>query len=482
MFNSKSKMRRGKRFKILPKPKFAFLKFLTLLVGALCYNMTAHAAYPYAKIKNNTEYTISGEVQYISFLCSDDSYTVKPGETWSASSRGVCLIDAITGSTRGAVGKNGEKTHVVSYSSTGTSYSVFQINAYSGSYRIFSEEEFADVTDTRQGKSPGFYFVNKTSWPLVYSLDQVGCLHHGIIPTGAGKGGLLKVDTGSVWFTMKIRIQPDGVNPQTDWDCVKPVAELVADVALAAASGGSSAVAQAGGKIVVKQVIKAAVKKGVKTAIKKAATKVITDMAKDELGKLLTDAGSVELYGQYAGYAWPFRCDNMPEYHITGGPEALRDETGELHLRRGVPFKVTKVNDCGNDMMTGSKKSMTSDQSSFSSWETGAISAAPASASCVDFYTGFNGNGTKLTLCEQNHNWKDYTNLGNGNNSHHYKVKSFQCGSKVGYVQFMDGNQSPMPRHNESCKGGNMVNPNAFVTGYGTGVGVYKKPHKCCGE
>ena len=467
------------------RPTLVFLKLLTLFIGSFVYCISAYAAYPVAKIKNNTEYTISGEVQYISFLCEDDNYTVAPGQTWTASSRGVCLIDAITGSTGGAVGKNGEKTNVVSYDSSGTSYSVFQINAYSGAYRIFSEEEYADVTDTRQGKSPGFYFVNKTAWPLTYSLDQVGCLHHGIIPTGEGTGGVVKVDTGAVWFTMKIAIQPDGTDPVSNWDCVKPVAELVGDVALAAATGGGTAISKAGGTLAAKVIVKEVVKAGAKAAIKSAAKRVITDLGKKELGKILTGAGSVELYGQYAGYEWPFRCDKMPEYHITGGPEPVKDENGIIYLERGVPFKVTKVNECGDDMMTGSRKSMTSDQSSFSSWDDGASSTTPADASCVKFYTGFNGGGQELSLCEADHSWKDYTNLGSTGDkiySHHYAVKSFQCGANVGYVQFMDGNQSPMPRHNESCKGGNIVNPNMFVTGYGTGVGVYRKPHKCCGE
>jgi hypothetical protein len=347
---------------------------------AMIFMAGAAYAYPVATIKNNTDYTLSGKVEYISFLCSDDGYTVGPGKTWSASSRGACLIDAITGRVHEPA-KHGEKTSVVSYSSTGTSYSKFQINAYSGSYRIFSEDEYKDVTDTKHDKSPGFYFINKTAWPLLYSLDQVGCLYHDIIPTGsAGQPGLRKVDTGAVWFTLRVRIQPDGVNPDSDWACVKPVAELVADVGLAAVSGGSTAAAKAGGKIVIKTVLKAAIKEGAKKAVKKAGTKILKDLAKDELGKILSDAGSVEMYGQYAGYEWPFRCDKMPAYEITGGPEPLRDEDGELYLSRGQPFTVTKINSCGNDMMTGSKKSMSSDQSSFSSWgpSPAAVSASAA--------------------------------------------------------------------------------------------------------
>lgn len=458
---------------------FSVLGFIILSVA---FAQSAQANYPVAQVKNNTDYTITGEVQYISFLCSDDGYSVAPGATWTASTRGACLIDAITGSTGGATAKFGEKMSVVSYSSTGTSYSKFQINAYSGAYRIFSEEEYASVSDTRRGKSPGFYFVNKTAWPLGYSLDQVGCLHHGIIPTGAGKGGILKVDTGAVWFTMRIHIQPDGVNPQTDWDCVEPVAELVADVALAAVTGGGTAVAKAGGKIVVKQVVKAVIKAGAKAAVKKMAAKLVKDLAKDELGKLLKGAGSVELYGQYAGYTWPFRCDKMPEYHIIGGPEPLKDENGEIYLRRGTPFKVMKVNTCGDDMMLGSRRSMESDQSSFSSWPSGASTTAAAKLrrdpSCVTFYSGTNGGGDSVTLCGKLN--KEYVNLGKPGTSLHYKVKSFRCNKGVKSVQFINGNAKPWARHNESCKGGNTVNPSAWVKAQATGVGMYSG--YCCGE
>lgn len=461
-----------------------FISMLSAIVLSAGFAQSAHADYPYARVTNNTPYTVSGEVQYVSAFCKDDSYTVAPGQTWIASSRGVCLIDDITGTMAGAVGEFGESTKITPYNaSPATSYSRFQINAYSGSYRIFSEDEWNDVSDTKHGKSPGFYFVNKTAWPLTYSLDQVGCLHHGIIPTGEGEGGVLKVDTGAVWFTMKIAIQPDGVDPVSNWDCVKPVAELVGDVAMAAVTGGGTAVAKAGGKVVVKQVVKAVVKEGVKTAVKKAAKKVIKDLAKDELGKLLTGAGSVELYGQYAGYEWPFRCDKMPEYHIIGGPQALRDETGELYLERGVPFKVMKVNDCGDDMMLGSKRSMESDQSSFSDWPGGSGDSAPESGdpSCVTFYRGTNGGGGYVQLCGVANNWAEYINLGTpGTSDLHHKVQSFKCNSGIKSVQFIDGNANPQTSYNQSCKGGNIVNPPANVTSNATGVGVYGG--YCCGE
>ncbi len=48
--------------------------------------------------------------------------------------------------------------------------------------------------------------------------------------------------------------------------------------------------------------------------------------------------------GEYAGYEWPFRCDHMPEYEITGGPNKGDWSTGK-------PLKITKLNTCGNDLM-----------------------------------------------------------------------------------------------------------------------------------
>jgi hypothetical protein len=454
-------------------------KWLSVLsVAALSAGLaqTAHADYPNARVTNNTEYTVSGKVEYVSWLCSDDSYSVAPGKTWTASSRGVCLIDDITGSTGGAIGKYGESTSITPYhASPATSYGSFQINAFSGSYRIFSADEWDKVSNTKQGKSPGFYFVNKTAWPLTYSLDQVGCLYHGIIPAGEGEKGVRRVDTGAVWFTLKIAIQPDGIDPVSNWDCVKPVAELVGDVAMAAVTGGGTAVAKAGGKVVVKQVAKEALKAGAKKAIKSAAKKVLTDLGKDELGKLLSDAGSVELYGQYAGYEWPFRCDNMPEYHIIGGPEPLKDEDGKIYLERGTPFKVIKVNDCGDDMMTGSKRSMESDQSSFSDWPGGGGNSLVETGdpTCVTFYTGTNAGGQYEQLCGVNDNspiTKDFSI------PYRNKIKSFKCNSGLKSLLLLNLRE---PVKAYSCKGGNVINTDGNFQS-ATAAVFYTAP--CCGE
>ena len=346
------------------KKKSNLVKYSPLALVLLLLSGQAFA-YPDAKITNNTAYPISGKIEYVSALCKDRNYSVAPGKTHvdrdgRSGLKTGCLIGKITGKVSGAA-KFGENTNVVTYDpDIGTSYGQFIINAFGDRYRIFSEAEFAKVSRTKQGKSPGFRFVNKTQWPVVYSLEQVGCLYHDVLPAKFnGKDGERTFNTGAVWFTLRAHIQPDGVNPQGDWDCIKPVAEIVGDVLIATASaaatvatGGAAAPATGAvlAKIVAKQAVKTAVKVSVKTISKKMVKKV---------GQYLSEAGTVTMAGQYAGYEWPFRCDKMPEYHITGGPGYVKDEDHNFYLTPGTPFTVKKVNGCGNKMMAASPKSAT---------------------------------------------------------------------------------------------------------------------------
>jgi len=112
-------------------------------------------------------------------------------------------------------------------------------------------------------------------------------------------------------------------------------------------------------------------------------------------------------------------------------------------------------------------------------------SAEPYGTGCVDFYSGPDGIGTSLRICDSSpESWEGYRNLGNPkpDNAFHQTTRSFRCAPGVGFVQFINGNANPPERHNESCKNGATVNPNAWVTSHSTGVGLYRKPHKCCGE
>jgi len=81
------------------------------------------AAYPLVNIMNSTPYYVCGKVSYGSLLCSNDDYCVDSQSSWTAKSRGVCLVTKITASVKipnGAVS-------ATPYSSTGTSYSKFAV-------------------------------------------------------------------------------------------------------------------------------------------------------------------------------------------------------------------------------------------------------------------------------------------------------------------------------------------------------------------
>lgn len=81
-------------------------------------------AYPPVSITNSTPFSAFGEVNYASFLCSDDRYNVAGnGSTWTASSRGVCLLTRITAIVRTPSGD----IAATPYTSSGTSYSEFVI-------------------------------------------------------------------------------------------------------------------------------------------------------------------------------------------------------------------------------------------------------------------------------------------------------------------------------------------------------------------
>lgn len=79
--------------------------------------------YPVVEIYNSTNYDVSGNVDYASIFCSNDSYTVTPLTTWKASSRGVCLLTKITATVKTP---NGDIV-AIPYESSGTSYSQFAI-------------------------------------------------------------------------------------------------------------------------------------------------------------------------------------------------------------------------------------------------------------------------------------------------------------------------------------------------------------------
>lgn len=56
----------------------------------------ALADYPLVNILNETKYAAYGKVAYASFRCLDDNFSVAPGTSWTASSRGVCLVTEVS--------------------------------------------------------------------------------------------------------------------------------------------------------------------------------------------------------------------------------------------------------------------------------------------------------------------------------------------------------------------------------------------------
>jgi hypothetical protein len=265
--------------------------------------------------------------------------SIRPG-FWQASSRGVCLITGIDAQLHGA------DRGVTSYSSSGTSYSNFIIQGTQTDYRVWSDHELAaENAKSKEGKSPGFYIVNKTRWPVSVALEQVGCLYYGTIKPNEA----FDRNTGAVWFTIKANIQADGKEPRTDWDCVKPVAVIVGSVLAAAATGGYGAFAAAGG-------MAAASASTVAIAAGTAAATPLAKFGVEQTGKLLVANSAGEWKGQYAGPEWPFRCDQKPTYVISGGWDLDNTSDGYV-VAPGSELRLTKTNDCGNSMMSTSSVS-----------------------------------------------------------------------------------------------------------------------------
>ena len=336
---------------------------------ALCCGYTAHAilvlsaigitslpvhAYDRATIRNRSLYQATVEVNYPG--CRNDKFVV-PAATYTngqliegvataPTRRGGCLISWISAQLQGS------QAPVQRYESSGTSYSNFILQGTNSGYRIWSNHELAaENSRSREGKSPGFYITNKTSWPVSVALQQVGCLYYGTIKPGES----FDRNTGAVWFTIKANIQPDGKEPRTDWDCVKPVAVVVGTIVAAAATGGAAAwvgPAAAGSAAAALAPIATSNAVIIANAAASAGAVATLKMAAAQIGEALAPNGSEELKGQYAGYDWPFRCDQKPTYEIRGGwGKPQIDAQGNYYIDKGSQLQIVKINDCGNNMM-----------------------------------------------------------------------------------------------------------------------------------
>lgn len=311
-------------------------------------------AYPNAKIRNRTIFPATGTIKYLSHVCRDDRFSVPAGVLqkngsikegfWQARGRGACLI------TRIDVQLQGADRGVTSYTSRGgTSYGNFIIQGTQTDFRVWSDHELAaENSRSREGKSPGFYITNKTKWPISIALSQFGCLYYGTIK----RGEVFKRNTGAVWFTIQASVQPDGKEPRKDWDCIAPVAAIIGAAIFAAATAGAGAfyaLPAAGAAL-------APIATGTAVTVTSAALAAgSTSLASGlviAVGKVISENGSANVVGQYAGPEWPFRCDQMPTYEVVGGPdEPVRLPDGGFVVGVGTPLRIVKVNDCGNSMM-----------------------------------------------------------------------------------------------------------------------------------
>lgn len=78
-------------------------------------------AYSKVHISNSTNYAVRGHVSYAA--CSGDDFEIQPMQSWTAKSRGVCLLTRISAT----VYTPDHTVDAESYRSSGTSYSQFSI-------------------------------------------------------------------------------------------------------------------------------------------------------------------------------------------------------------------------------------------------------------------------------------------------------------------------------------------------------------------
>jgi hypothetical protein len=331
------------------------------LASAACLAALSAHAYDSATVENRTTYPVTINVEYAA--CKGDWFDVPagtvvkdgitPGKAAATSKRGGCLIRTVKAIFKG----DGAGKAVTTYTSSGTSYSRFIVQGADDNYRVWSLQELtAENAMTREGKSPGFYIVNKTKWPVAVALEQVGCLYYGTLKPGE----VFNRNTGAVWFTIKANIQADGKEPRKDWDCVKPVAAVVGAILISAATAGAAswaalpAAGAAGAALSPIATSSAVIVAGAATKGALTATgSWLVKTTAGELGGKLDSTSAASLKGQYAGPDWPFRCNAKPSYEIVGGwgPTGL-DKDGNLAIDPGVPLQILKTNGCGSSMST----------------------------------------------------------------------------------------------------------------------------------
>ena len=113
----------------------AIVKLKDLLVKGVNRNQIVvygnKGHYPYVNITNKTPYDTRPNTKYgntyvmyqETFLCSLDRYSVASGQTWTASSRGACLVNYIAATILAL--PDGKELRCTPYTSWGTTYGTF---------------------------------------------------------------------------------------------------------------------------------------------------------------------------------------------------------------------------------------------------------------------------------------------------------------------------------------------------------------------
>ncbi|MBB4843718.1 hypothetical protein HNP55_002241 [Paucibacter oligotrophus] len=253
------------------------------------------------------------------------------------------------------------------------------------------------------GVSPGFQIQNKTDYPVLVTLEQIGCLYYGIVKPGE----VFQRNTGAVWFTIKASMAPDLKEP-TVASCIRKPAlyaativvagistagtagmgtALVVPAMLATAAGQGAAIATqqyvlanngtvngargarvgvatltsgatsiglllaSGGSLpttlwpAITAMVQTSALGGATIGANELRTRVTAQSDIDGIMGQLTQEASVT--GAYAGYPWPWPMADrvMPRYDITGGPriKTLADGSTVL-LTQERPLSINRVN------------------------------------------------------------------------------------------------------------------------------------------
>lgn len=321
--------------------------------------------------------------------------------TWRETARGVDFIElSLPNGARMRYNRNG--THQRMFAGTNTWVAAPDVTS------TFVAPVWKGQLGTRfeavsPGISPGFQIQNKTDFPVLVTLEQLGCLYYEIVQPGK----VFQRNTGAVWFTIKASMAPDLKEPTVE-SCIRRPAMYAATIVVAglsaagtmgmgtalvvpamlmAAAGQGAAIAThegiltsggtlgaaTAGQVRVSMLTQAGSKVGLVFLAGQgnlfttgalfnaallglpagAAAEDFTDLFLDQTTQAdINDmqAGLIQearVDGAYAGYPWPWKMVDrvMPRYDITGGPiiKTLRDGSTVI-LKQKSPLTIRRVN------------------------------------------------------------------------------------------------------------------------------------------